>query len=95
MSDHTAARVAERYRRTAQDEDAQVEKLEKRLRSELGKITQGAGKLVEVRAYPSSKGGGWAATFDKEYAALKTYYKYRNSKVNLTKGPKGWVVTVK
>lgn len=82
-------------RRVALDEDAMVEKIEKRLQADLGKLVQGAGKIVEIRAYPPAKGGGWVAVLDKEYAALKVFYKYRQSDVSLSKVPAGWSVTVK
>lgn len=66
-----------------------------RLTAEIEKTIRGAGKLLEVVAYAEAKGGGWAATLDTEYAALKLFYAWRRSDTHLTKKGNTWVVSKK
>jgi hypothetical protein len=56
-----------------------------RLRTEVQKHIGDAGKIEELVAYAEAKGGGWVATLDTEYAALKLFYAYRHSGARMTK----------
>lgn len=77
----------------ADDDDKDREHKEKRLQAELEKHARGAGKVKSVQWRGS---GSWAAVFDTEYAALKVYYKYKDTPgVRLGKaGGGGWHVSI-
>lgn len=66
----------------------------RRLKQELNSIIKGTGgEIIEAELYEPAKGGGWAALFSSEYAALKVYYKWRHNNAHLTKTPRGWAVS--
>jgi hypothetical protein len=66
-----------------------------KLREELVKIVDGTGEVVATRMYAPDEGGGWTAVLGTEYAALKVYYRYRYSRVDLKHNVSGWVVSVR
>ena len=84
---------------TTEDEDGFRPEFERRLAREVSQIIRGAGDLIEVRAYAMSKGGGWSAVLDTEYAALrllKHYYGLGPNRVYVSKGRQNrWTFTLR
>jgi len=48
----------------------------RKLNETLSSIVSGAGCVVSAEGHEAAKGGGWTATFDSEFAALRVYHKY-------------------
>lgn len=49
---------------------------EHKLFDSLATIVGNAGDVRTVQGHEAAKGGGWTATFDTEFAALRVYYSY-------------------
>jgi len=68
-----------------------------RLRAEVERHIQDSGSVIELVAYAPAKGGGWVATLDTEYAALKLHYAYRhcvNVRMRRAWRHAGWSVSI-
>lgn len=86
--------------------DLNTAEFERKLTSALATIVGTAGQVLTATGHEAAKGGGWTATFDTEYAALKVYYTYTRAAhsdgnaaplphtVNMGKamGSRGWYV---
>lgn len=73
-------------------------RLAERLTAQVTRLIGDAGKVLDAIAYEEAKGGGWAVILDTEYAALKTYYAFRNSpgvRFGESTNMGGWFVSVR
>lgn len=63
--------------------------------AELKKVVQGAGKVLSLVADSSKLGGGWVATVDTEWAALRLYREYNSANKPVEIYPHGSDFTVR